>query len=166
MNTLPIRKHPRLKNYDYSQNGCYFVTICVADFSVKLSDVIEENENEKPSVILTETGMTVEKYILSIPDNYNTVSVDKYIILPNHIHLLLSFDNTGGGMRSSRPTENTNPQLHNTVRAFKRMVTQETGKTIFQDSFYDEVIKNEEHYLQVWQYIESNAQKWIQKHSG
>ncbi len=163
MNSLPKRKHPRLKHYDYSQNGCYFVTVCVSDNSAVLSCVSASNEAEKPVVVLTEYGKAVERQILRVSEVYNTVSVEKYIILPNHIHILFRFDNSCGGIGESRPTEKC-PRLSVLIRGFKSMVTKEIGKPIWQNSFYEEIIKNEEHYLQVWQYIDSNAQKWLQTH--
>ena len=164
MNKLPKRKHPRLKNYDYSQNGFYFVTVCVAVNSVKLSKVYAKGENGKPEICLSEIGKTVEKQILRIPEIYKTVSVEKYIILPNHLHLLFHFDNLNGGIWESRPTK-INPQLSTVIRGFKSMVTREIGQSIWQKSFYEEVINSDDHYQCVWQYIDANAQKWLEKHT-
>ena len=107
---FPIRKHPRLKEYDYSAEGCYFVTICTdcrknllsripVGRAATLHDLLERAA-KPPSVQLTKIGRTVEKYICGIGAAYKGVSVDKYVIMPNHIHLLISI--LDGGLRSSR----------------------------------------------------------------
>ncbi len=100
-----------------------------------------------PKVILSEYGQIAEKYIKNIP------GITKYIIMPNHIHLLIEID---GSMRASTPT------ISSLIRSFKGLTTKEIGVPIFQRSFYDHIIRNEEDYLNVWEYINSNAQKWNQ----
>lgn len=71
--------------------------------------------------------------------------------MPNHIHLLIVID---GSMKASTPT------VSSLIRSFKGLTVKEIGKPIFQRSFYDHIIRNEEDYLNVWEYINSNANKW------
>ena len=156
---LPKRKHPRLKNYDYSQNGCYFVTVCVKDKKCVLGRInAGRDAHIPPQTVLSPAGKIAEKYILNIEKVYQNILIENYVIMPNHIHLLLLFDSSfdgDGGMRASRPT------LHTVVRSFKTMVTKELGYSIWQNSYYDRIIDNENGYLEAWRYIDENPVNWI-----
>ena len=154
------RRHPRLKNYDYSEYGSYFVTVCVQNRQPMLSTVVGRDALIPPMVQLTPYGRVLDKYIQKINSVYTDVCVDKYIIMPNHFHLLISItqpvDQQNGGMRESRPTVQT------IIRSLKTMVTRETGKSIFQSSFHDHIIRDERDYLVRWQYIDDNPAKWAE----
>ena len=152
----PKRKHPRLKNYDYSQNGCYFVTVCTKGKKHLLGHInVGRDAHIPPSTELSETGIAAEKYIQNINRVYANVSVEKYVIMPNHIHfLILIYDSDNGGMKASRPT------LFTVIRSFKTMVTKEIGHSIWQDSYYDKIINNENGYFESWRYIDENPLKW------
>ena len=95
---LPKRKHPRLKNFDYSENGLYFITICIKDKSPLLCRIVGRDVLDAPCILLSNIGKIVEKHILSI-NNTKQVSVEKFVIMPNHIHLLLFIDNPDGASR-------------------------------------------------------------------
>ena len=82
--TLPERKNVRLKEYDYSNPGAYFITLCTDGRKKILSDIIVGDDAYiVPQVKLTQYGEIVEKYIKSIP------GIDKYVIMPDHIHLII-----------------------------------------------------------------------------
>lgn len=150
-----IRKHPRLKEYDYGQNGVYFVTICVRNREPLLSTVsVGRDAHIPPSLTLLRHGVITDKYIRRINAVYPTVSVDNYVIMPNHVHLLIRICDQSGGMRASRPT------LHTVVRSLKTMVTKESGQAIWQDSYYDHVVRSERDYQEIWRYIDENPVKW------
>ena len=161
---LPKRKHPRLKYYDYSSNGCYFVTICVKDRKNLLSSIIVGRDAHiPPQIELSAIGEITNKYIRNIENVYDGVSIENCVIMPNHIHLLLLFyssQSDDGGMKASRPT------LHTIVRSLKTMVTKEIGYPIWQDSYYEHVIQTEEGYLEAWQYIDENPLKYVLKKTG
>jgi REP element-mobilizing transposase RayT len=161
---LSNRKHPRLKEYDYSQNGCYFATICVKNrmhllgsfinTKTPLPNVWEANPNP---VSLSYVGEVTEKYIGNVNIKYDNITVDKYVIMPNHIHLLITFDhsnNNNGGMLTSSPT------LHTVVRSLKTMVTKTVGHPVWQESYYDRVIRNDAEFQETWKYIDENPLKW------
>ena len=153
------RKHPRLKDYDYSQNGAYFITVCVEKRRPILSTVVGRGDHTPPQVELTACGKVLDKYIRGIEGAYKSVSVDKYVIMPNHFHLLISIaapDNAHGGVWSPRPTVQT------VLRSLKTMVTKEIGRPIFQTSFYDHIIRDENDYLTRWQYIDDNPARWAE----
>ena len=91
---LPKRKPMRLPDYDYSTPGAYFVTICTHDRRCILSRVTVGAIHESPAVSLhlTEIGQIVKEFIEMLPTRYPDLAVDHYVIMPNHIHLLLRID--------------------------------------------------------------------------
>ena len=93
---LPKRKPTRLNGYDYSVPGAYFITICSHNREYLFSNIVGEGLCALPQNILTPIGIEVEKSIQFINDNYIGVRIDKFVIMPNHIHLIVVLDNTGG----------------------------------------------------------------------
>lgn len=93
------RKHNRLTEYDYSTNGAYFVTICTQDRRKILSNIVGDGSSVPKPI-----GKIAEEMIAQIPCKYPSVAVDKYVIMPDHIHLLLRFNWNNG-------TENPSPIL-------------------------------------------------------
>ncbi len=102
MNKLPTRKNTRLSAYNYSSNGIYFITICTKDMVNILSSIVDEtygvtlNVGETcglpPKIELSYFGKIVELEIQNINNIYDDVSIEKYVIMPNHLHLLISID--------------------------------------------------------------------------
>lgn len=91
------RKKNRLDNFDYSQNGVYFITICVKDRKPILSKISVGADIIRPNKIeLTKIGKIIDYSIKSIPIHYDSIFVDNYVIMPNHIHLLLRINNDNG----------------------------------------------------------------------
>lgn len=83
MKPLRYRKQFRLKNYDYSQNGYYFVTICTKYQDKWFGEIINGE------MILSEIGKMAKKYWLEIPKHYPNIKLDEYVIMPNHVHGIL-----------------------------------------------------------------------------
>ena len=161
----PKRKQNRIPEYDYSQTGAYFVTICTRDRQRILSSIVGDDAHIVPKAY----GRIAEKYIRNVPE------IEKYVIMPDHIHMIIRLDN--GSMWASTPTDTTEPlrvgadahirpknRIASIVRSIKTLTTKETGKSIFQRSYYDHVIRNQQDYNEIWEYIENNPGKWaIQK---
>ena len=145
---FPKRKHPRLKEYDYSNDGGYFVTVCVKNKEKLLGEPVLVNGKIK----LTPIGETAEKHIKVINSAYDGVRVDSYMIMPDHIHMLITIS---GGMRACRPTS-----LQTVVRTFKTMVTREIGFSVWQTSFYEHIVRDEKDYTDIDNYIRANPQKY------
>ena len=145
---FPKRKHPRLKEYDYSNDGGYFVTVCVKNKEKLLGEPVLVNGKIK----LTSIGETAEKHIKAINSAYDGVRVDSYMIMPDHIHMLITIS---GGMRACRPTS-----LQTVVRTFKTMVTREIGFSVWQTSFYEHIVRDEKDYTDIDNYIKANPQKY------
>ena len=90
------RTHPRLKEWDYSRTGAYFVTVCSKDKAHIFGQVfVGRDAPGAPLARLSSMGRVVEKHILSCNDVYENISIDKYVIMPNHIHLLLTISAQG-----------------------------------------------------------------------
>ena len=141
---LPNRKPNRLAGFDYGQNGAYFITICVKNRQNLLSDVVGDDAHIVPKPY----GRIVEKYIQNVPE------IEKYVIMPNHIHLMIHIDN--GTMWASSPTN----RIASIVRSLKTLTTKEIGNPIFQRGYHDHIIRGKEDYLEIWQCIENNPRKW------
>ena len=151
---LPKRKPIRLPDYDYSSPGSYFVTICTKDRRCILSDIsVGADALGGPNLQLTDTGKAVEQYILST-DHIPGFRVNKYVVMPNHIHMILRIDS--GPPRASAPT------VSGAVGALKRLVNRRLGHDIWQRSFHEHVIRNENDYREIWEYIDANPAKWAE----
>ena len=85
--------------------------------------------------------------------------MDKYVIMPNHIHMILTVDETASGGTSKAPSP-TNARIPNFISTLKRFCHRDIGQKIFQRSYHDHVIRNEADYLEVWRYIDSNPARW------
>ena len=149
---LPKRKPTRLINYDYSGEGSYFITVCTHQKQNILCDIVGEGLCALPIIKLTPIGEAVKESIKYIACNYDNISVDKFVIMPNHIHLLIS-NQTGG--RGDPPL-----QIYDIIGNFKSFTTHRYGKILWQRSFHDHIIRNEGDYLKIWNYIDTNPQKW------
>ena len=155
---LPKRKPNRIPHFDYSTPGAYFVTICTQDKAPLLSTVVGGGAPDAPDVRLSRYGEIAQKYILS-GNRIPGVTVDKFVIMPNHIHLILLVDDTGdtGTPRAPSPTNAVIPHF---VSTLKRFCHRDFGKKIFQRSYHDHVIRNEASYQKIWQYIDNNPTLW------
>ena len=149
---LPKRKPTRLKDYDYSSEGAYFITICSHKKRNILCDIVGEGLCALPSIKLTPIGEAVKQSIEYINNNYNNISVDKYVIMPNHIHLIIAIQTGGHG---DPPL-----QVYDIIGRFKSFTDSKYDGILWQRSFHDHIIRGEEDYLKIWQYIDTNPQKW------
>lgn len=169
---LTKRKPNRLKAYDYSQNGIYFLTICTAEKRPILSKIenssgiVSNNLFRTDSVDsqnshhivgancvrLSKIGEIVENEIRKINFVYDNVCVDNYVIMPNHIHLMIRLN--------SRVDVQNAPTISRIVKQFKGSITKQLGRSIWQKSYYDHIIRDDVDYNTKWQYIDENPIKW------
>lgn len=106
---------------------------------------------------MTQAGEIAEQSIQNIERHYHGISVDKYVIMPNHIHLLLRIE-ANSGRTMCAPT--AKPLIGRVVWGFKAAVTKRVGGAIWQKGYHDHIIRNEADYLRIWQYIDTNPAKW------
>jgi len=152
----PQRKVNRISEYDYSQNGAYFVTICTHERTHTLSKIVGDG-----FPVPLPLGQIAKELIIQLPIKYPNVSVDNFVIMPDHIHLLLRIEDASG-------TGNPSPTLGSIIGWCKYQITKQanllsgnSGKKRFQRSYYDHVIRNQQDYDEIWQYIENNPKSWL-----
>ncbi len=169
--SLPNRKDTRLSGYDYSAPGAYFVTICTKNREERLSkirvgtDVLGGPQNE-----LSESGRIVDKHLRNMSTFYANVRVDKYVIMPNHVHLLMPITERGADGPAGTSVPTIKPKMNKSaasqsilsqfVSTFKRFCNREIGENIWQMRSYDHIIRGEQDYRENWRYIDENPIKW------
>lgn len=141
---LPKRKSPRIPGYDYSTANYYFITICTHE-----KQCIFGNPGE-----LNWMGKCAEECLLIISDYHHNIRLDKYVVMPNHIHAI--FDVQDKGIK----TDLTVIIGQYKMSVSKRIRAEKPGFQVWQRSFHDHVIRNQKSYEQIWQYIENNPLKW------
>lgn len=152
---MPNRKPNRLTHFDYSQPGYYFITICTKNHH----SILRRGAQCAPAPLppLTSAGLAAERFLLEIPVHYPMISVDHYVVMPNHVHLILVI--TAGHIGTDGRTMCA-PTVSRVVRGWKEAVTKQIGVSIWQKSFHDHIIRNETDYLRIWNYIDTNPAKW------
>ena len=161
---LPQRRPNRIPDYDYNQSGAYFVTICTQDRKQILSHIVGGGAPAAPVITLTKIGQIVQNYIIS-SNRIPGITIDKFMIMPDHIHLLVQVDESSS-IGTSRAPSPTNMAIPHFVSTLKRLCHREIGSVIFQRSYYDHVIRNQRDYDEIWEYIENNPRKWIMQKRG
>ena len=149
MNDIPARKYLRLKDYNYSQSGAYYITICTKDRHDILGKIIAEDTPGTPyvelpnriAIELSEFGEIVRKYIDSIPNSNPDVTVSQYVIMPNHIHIILMIylKEIGGTPKAASPTNTIIPK---TINALKGLSSKASGFSLWQRSYYNAFLKS------------------------
>ncbi len=171
MKELPKRKDLRLNGYDYSSQGCYFITICTKDKKQLFGGYDVGAIHESPvkhsvnrCIILNQYGKIVEQIIKTIPQQYNEINIDNYIVMPNHIHLLISINNDIDSERAIRESPLQRSLLSKSIGYIKMNASKEIHKLnptihIWQRGYTDHIIRNQRDYENHWSYIEYNALK-------
>ena len=150
----PARKPNRLSQYDYSTPGAYFITICTKDKRCILGSIVGASIARPATVALSAMGKIVEKAILQIPVHYPAVSVDRYVVMPNHVHLLLQIHTDESGRPMVAPT------ISRIMQQMKGAVTKQIGRSVWQKLYHDHVIRGEDDLRAVREYIAHNPARW------
>ena len=171
MDELKKRKTTRLKGGDYNQNQAIFLTICTKERRCILSHIVGTGVPDGPKIVgtgvldgpeieLTECGQIADKYIQQLNAFYDNLSVESYIIMPNHIHIMLwvkGRENEELGVPI--PTvQNSIPSRF--VSTFKRFCNKEYGTNIWQYRSFDHIIRNRKDYEEHLRYIYENPMRW------
>lgn len=161
---IPQRKPTRLANFDYSSGGAYFITICTNNRANILSTIADKIPTTTvgegfPLPQLTSCGLIVEKWIKELPNKYHEISVERYVIMPNHIHLLIVSNDDGRGDPS--------PTITSAMGWLKYQSTREVNKAhntigakVFQRSFHDHIVRDMHDYCEIDRYIYENPMRW------
>jgi REP element-mobilizing transposase RayT len=172
---LPQRKQIRLTGYDYSLPGYYYVTVCTQ----KRKNILGKIVNGEMK--LNKIGRMINQCWQKLPEKFTNVSLDEYIIMPNHLHGIVVINDVGAplvGARSIRaginpaPTKN-DETLGEIIGAFKSLTTNQYirqvknnhwpsfNKRLWQRGFYEHIIRNEEELAKIQEYIGLNPLMWL-----
>ena len=143
----PVRKPTRIPNYDYSQDNYYFITICTHEKKCLFGSIER----------ISRYGKIVADSIMEIPLHYSGIHIDKFVVMPNHIHMIVVI----GCDNNNR----NNPSLDQIIGLYKSGVSRKIHETapqevIWQRSFHDHVIRNQRDYEMIWSYIDTNPLRW------
>ena len=153
------RRSIRLKGYDYSSGGMYFVTICTQERERLFGEIVGAALRGRPDG----ASEMIKKWLKETEHKFAGIEIVKYIIMPNHIHFMVSLQGGHAG-----------PPLHEIVEWFKTMTTNEYirgvksglyppfNKRIWQRDYYEQIIRDESDYQRIWQYIDDNPSCWIE----
>lgn len=183
------RRSIRLKDYDYSLKGLYFITICCQNRVCRFGNIVEGK------MVLNDAGIMVDKWFYELENKFHDIKCHEMVIMPNHIHFIVeNIGLTVGANLCVRPNNNIRPNenicpnqnecgnlsegehigspLREVVQWFKTMTTNEyirgvkqlgwdvfDGK-LWQRNYYEHIIRNETSYLRIVEYINNNPSNW------
>jgi len=189
-NNLPNRKSIRLKGYDYSQAGLYFVTICTQNRKYLFGEIsVGADLCVCPEMKLNDAGKMVKKWYFELENKFNDIKCREMVIMPNHFHCIIENIGVpvGADLRVCPNTtnnetisnnekikgEHTGSPLRAVVQWFKTMTTNEYirgvknkqwqrfDKKLWQRNYWEHIIRNENENYRISKYIIDNPIKWI-----
>jgi len=164
---LPKRKSIRLKDYDYSHNGAYFITVCTKDRLNLFGGITVEADLVSARMELTKAGQMVEEMFLETVNSFDGIITDKYIVMPNHFHCIIIIKQAD---TRSAPTKTAADVVQafkskttvEYIRAVKAGVLPPFAKQIWQRNYYEHIVRDEKDYQTKWQYIDENPLRWTE----
>ena len=159
----------RLKNYDYSQNGAYFVTICVNNMVCLFGDVVDGK------MVLNDAGKMVQTAWNNLPKRFSEIQLDVCTIMPKHLHGIVAIVGAplvGARPEGKRATTRVAPTLGTIVGQFKSISTTEYTRNVkqshwppfhnklWQRNYYEHVIRNDDELNKIREYIIQNPDRW------
>lgn len=158
----PLRHHRRsirLPEYDYSQGGAYFVTVCVQGRACSLGAVADGEMR------LSECGEVVAHCWAALPSYFPTIVLDACVVMPNHVHGIIFLSEQISAPEATTPHADR-PSLGSVVGAFKSLSTRQInaqqglGGTFWQRNYYEHIVRNERSLLRLQTYITENPARW------
>ncbi len=155
---LPKRKQIRCPYINYTKVGVYFITLSTTERRNYFWMNPHEKYDIPDEIRLNTNGNLVLEILQEIPVHYPYVKLDYFVIMPDHIHLLLRY--------LPQKEENTDARKDITVIVgqMKGILTKKIGYSIWQKSFFDHVIRNDDDYLETARYIQNNPMRWYYKY--
>ncbi len=143
--------------------GAYFITICTKDKKPILNRIVGTDVLHRPYSRLSAIRKIAYQEILNIKLHYENVRIDKFVIMPNHIHMIVVITERINPFPTSKKYD-----IPNIIGKFKAAVTRNVGKAfipsarldLWQTSFHDHVIRDERDYRKIWEYIDENPVRW------
>jgi len=161
------RRSVRLRGYDYSANGLYFITICTQDRLPLFGNIVAKE------VVLNDAGLAVEMCWRDIPNHFAWIKVDEFVVMPNHVHGIIEIcernhgENRAGAKDVLPLRHGTSCTVGSVVRGFKTGVTKWFRANtdidrVWQRNYHEHVIRNEESHQRIVEYIRTNPQRWVE----
>jgi REP element-mobilizing transposase RayT len=160
------RRSVRLRDYDYSGAGAYFVTICVANRECLFGETADG------VMRMNDAGLAVAECWQAVPDHFPQVELDEFVVMPNHLHGIIVIDRRDTACRAqveesfSRPISGSLPTI---IRSFKSAATKRInqfrdnpGAPMWQRNYYERVIRDEQELDGIRQYITGNPAQWVE----
>ncbi|MBD8388249.1 transposase [Dysgonomonas sp. BGC7] len=177
---LPQRCSIRLCGYDYSQEGLYFVTICTQDKACLFGNISDDE------IVLNDVGKIAKHCWLSIPQHFSNAALHEFVIMPNHIHGIIEIVEANKHSSDDVKTNKHSPDdtirfkspsktIGSMIRGFKIGVMKQYKEyitraninsplqqtpSIWQRNYYEHIIRNEESYRKITEYIYENPKRW------
>ena len=159
------RRSIRLKDYDYSQQGAYFVTICTKNRECLFGEIVASK------IRLNQSGELIQQIWYELPNRYIDLDLDAFILMPNHLHgIIVLTDQAAVGAGLALPGKGAAsgaPTLGGIVRTFKSIsaillnrLLSRTGRTLWQRNYYEHIIRNEKSLNAIRDYILNNPNRW------
>ena len=170
------RQSIRLKGYDYTKEGTYFISICTHNRENIFGKIVDG------TMVLSEFGIIVENTWFDLPNHNSNIILDAFIIMPNHVHAIII---VGAGSKPAQdyvfqsncvgleyraglePAPTKKIPLYEIVRQFKTFSSKRINKKrnaigvpVWQRNYYEHIIRNEMEYQKIWEYINTNPLKW------
>jgi len=170
-----FRQSTRLKNYDYSKIGAYFITITIDGKAEVFGNIVEGRAR------LNKAGEIIKQVWMNLPKQFTNVKLDEFVVMPDHFHGIVIIDYKKEGLINQTRTaenksnintddkwilmKNENNTLGKIIRAFKAKVTKLIREDGFKDfkwhrNYYDHVVRNKKDLLIIRKYIKYNPSKW------
>lgn len=163
----PQRKSIRLKDYDYSSPGGYFVTICTFEKGYVLGEVRDGEMR------LNNIGVITKRCWEEIPNHFPNIGLDAFVVMPNHVHGIIIINDHGTDVQLNVPPRLSPKRgsLSVIIRTFKAAVTTECRRNghpefQWQSRFYEHIIRNEKEWKTIRDYIVNNPIKWSADHGN
>lgn len=162
---MKARRSIRLKGYDYSQNGAYFVTICTQGRQCLFGNIMDEK------MVLNNAGEIVKSVVNDLPNHYTHVELAQYVIMPNHFHgIVVLTDNVRAGLKPAPTKRHGLPEIVRGLKTFSsRRINQlrhTPGAKLWQRNYYEHIIRNDNDLQQIKQYIIINPAQWHSDHDN
>jgi putative transposase len=150
----------RLKDYDYSTNRAYFITICSNNRINCFGAICRGGALLRPETELTQTGKIVNEQWYELQNRFENIEMDEFIVMPNHIHGIIVVKGRGAEQSPA-------PTIGDIICAYKSITTRMcnradniTGRMILQRNYHEHIIRNEQDLQEIREYIVNNAAKW------
>lgn len=163
------RRSIRLKGYDYSRNGAYFVTMCIQNRECRLGKIVDNK------MILNDAGTMIRSVFEEIPQSYPSAGIEIYQIMPNHVHAIIyvgkgpcACPSGQGQPRGVAPTLSLPDIIHRfktlTTKRYMDHVIQRNWqpflKKLWQRNYFEHIIRDESEFDRLYEYIVNNPLNW------